>query len=141
MNHVKSFNAATRLNANKHRKEKHFLYSFTIVAYDMSAAAKANRFYELGSLRIYGTKSTNYCCLWLYDDRRAKTYASGSARTTGYGFHRPSDAAEQAINQAGIQMEKHISERGDEAIVEALEGIALHLGWNREEFTIVKAHA
>lgn len=85
------------------------------------------------SLRLYGTGNKNFACLWITGhDRR------GSGSAGGYGYHRPSAAAQEAINNAGISLALPIDGRGDESIREALLAIARALKIKRP--VIVEAH-
>jgi hypothetical protein len=130
---IKTFIPADGINATAHRKERNFLYAFKVVTFDK----KSNTFDEPIDLRVYGTSTANYVCLWVH----AKSiHASGSARATGYGYHRPSEAAELAFDKAGITLPEHIGGRGDSAIEDALTALALHLGYKKESFTIIKSH-
>ena len=73
------------------------------------------------TLRIYGTQARNYAAVWCNGNG---VYKSGTGSAGGYGYHRPSAAACEAINNAGITLDDDINGRGDSAIKEACEAIA-----------------
>lgn len=73
----------------------------------MSASASANRVTAILFVNAYPISIT----------------ASGSA--SGYGYHKGSVAAMDAIDSAGITLSENISGRGDDCIREALKAIAL----------------
>ena len=102
-----------------HRKEgKCFFSSINVI----SLAGKPwadHRLDPVISLRLYGTGMKNFACLWVHNqDRR------GSGSAGGYGYHRPSAAAQEAINNAGISLALPIDGRGEEAMREAVFAIA-----------------
>jgi hypothetical protein len=105
--------------STSHRKEgKCFFNSVSVI----SLAGKpwgCGRLDPEITLRLYGTGNKNFACLWISgQDRR------GSGSAGGYGYHRPSAAAQEAINNAGISLSLPIDGRGEEAIREALLAIA-----------------
>lgn len=77
-------------------------------------------------LRLYGTGSRNYACLWV--NKEPWGHASGSGSAGGCGYHRPSAAAQEAIEAAGFKLSRDIEGRGDGAIEEALFAIAKLIG-------------
>jgi hypothetical protein len=98
-------------NTNAHsigtnRKEKHFYKQFTAINKDLNAVIE---------LRLYATQSTHYCCMWLHD-RKHNIHVSGGGKAGGYGYHRASAAAENAINAAGISLSEHIDGCGGTTI-------------------------
>lgn len=95
----------------ENRKENNFMTQYTAIDGDLN---------EIAILRIYGTTRANYACFWLFNG----DYNSGGARATGYGYHRPSAAAQFAFNRAGIVLSEAIDGRGDRAMIDALEAIA-----------------
>lgn len=104
------------------RKENNYLYEFAVIAV-MPDYTTQNPVV----CRIYGTSShkRNYACVWTYD-RRNGNYVSraGSGWAGGYGYHRPSAAAESAFRNAGIDLDEAIGGRGDSAIKEACMAVA-----------------
>lgn len=111
----------SKFNVND-RKDNGLLYEFAVMAVMPD--------YKIENpvvCRIYGTSShkRNYACLWTYD-RRNGNYVSraGSGWAGGYGYHRPSAAAESAFHNAGIDLDEAIGGRGDSAIKEACMAVA-----------------
>jgi hypothetical protein len=119
--------------APSHRKEGKCFFSQIAV---ISLAEKPWMTGELSpqiTLRLYGTGGKNFACLWIRgQDRR------GSGSAGGYGYHRPSAAAQEAIANAGITLANPIDGCGDEALREALLAIAKALKIKRA--AIVEAH-
>jgi len=122
------------IKAKAHRKENHFMYEVSAIV----PSKEAGEYKQPVTLRIYGsaTGAANYCCIWVHGEVKEggnhfegkHMSVSGSDRATGYGYHRPSQAAEGAINAAGIKLSEAIGGRGDEAIREAVKAIAAALG-------------
>ena len=85
-------------------------------------------------LRLYGNASgtANTAAFWVCshasDGKRKELFTSGTGKATGSGYHRPSAAAQYAINNAGITLALDIDGRGDAAIEKALLAIAAALG-------------
>ena len=69
----------------------------------------------------------------------SEIHTQGSGSAGGYGYHRPSAAAHEAIHNAGFRLSQAIDGRGDSAITDALCAIARCLGIVR--FGIVRSHA
>lgn len=117
-----------------HRKENHFLNEYKVLTIE------GDKIKEIISCRIYGTNAMNYCCLWVQGD----SFKSGSGSAGGYGYHRPSAAVQEAINNAGYQLQDDngkplsISGVGETAIKDALEAIAKYAGFSNVQ--IFEAH-
>lgn len=132
-----------KFNLN-HRAEKHFCSQYTaVVIFDGKTA------YDAVTLRIYATDAKCYCCIWTADNCKMSGrggdmyYRSGSGSVGGYGYHRASAAAQEAICNAGITLSEDIAGRGDEAIAEAVRAIAAAI-WKDGYYNyihITKAHA
>lgn len=132
-----------------HRKEgKCFFSSYAIIEPNRDRYGSHKRL--AGStveLRLYGTGNQNFACLWVHLAGNTKTgnpfpngvYTQGSGRAGGYGYHRPSAAAQEAIYNAGFELSESISGVGDSAIEEALVAIAESLGLS--DFILVRSHA
>lgn len=124
-----------------HRKENNFYNQYTAVVFNGKSA------YDAVTLRLYATKAKHYCCLWINDNyswvkaTRDSYYRSGSGSAGGYGYHRASVAAQEAIYNAGIELSEDIGGRGDYAIEEAVRSIAEAM-WSGEGYYIhiVKAN-
>lgn len=99
-----------------YRKEDHYLYEFAVMAVMPDYTVK-----NPVTLRIYGTQSRNYAAVWCNGNG---VYKSGTGCAGGYGYHRPSAAACEAIYSAGIELSEDINGRGDNSIKEAAEAIA-----------------
>lgn len=104
-----------KFNPN-YRKEDHYLYEIAIMAVMENYTVK-----NPVTIRIYGTNSRNYSAIWANGNG---IYKSGTGTAGGYGYHRPSAAAAEAIQNAGITLSEDINGRGDSAIREAAEAIA-----------------
>lgn len=110
------------------RKEKHFYKQYTAINKDLNAVIE---------LRLYQTQSTHYCCVWVHD-RKHNIHISGGGKAGGYGYHRASEASENALNDAGIILSEHIGGRGDSAIVSALSATMNALGFRKHN--VLEAH-
>lgn len=129
---VVSINPKDGINAKSHRKENAFMYEFSVIA-------KTETGYKTPLIvRVYGTNSANYVCLWSCNIKDG-VYFSGSARSTGFGFHRPSEAFAIALKSAGIELDTEIAGRGDDAMKDAIQAICEYYGYS--DFYIHKAHA
>lgn len=120
------------INARAHRKENNFQNSYKLTA------IYKGELVEIADLRTYGTNAKNYACFWLHDTK-TQTYASGSGSAGGYGYHRPSAAASEALEKAGVELSSSISGRGDSAIKEALLSIGKKLGYKK--LYLIEGHA
>lgn len=121
------------VNGKAHRKENHFMQSYILLCTDESGIR------ELAQLRLYGTQSTNYACLWVHDSK-SETYVAGSGKAGGYGYHRPSAAAQVAFDNAGVGLGEAIDGRGDSAIENAMKALGAALGIY-SNVTVINAHA
>ena len=83
--------------------------------------------------RIYYPGTVAYCSLWVSGGR-------GQGSAGGYGYHKPSAALADAIQDAGIVLDRSISGVGDSAMTEACEAIARALTGKRR-FIVHVAHA
>lgn len=122
-----------------HRKEgKCFFDSYSVIDLDNPshdaryASRKINTKIEL---RLYGTGNTNFACLWAWGEQ---INTQGSGRAGGYGYHRPSAAAQEAISNAGFTLSQDISGVGEEAIHDALCAIAEAIGLTN--YGVIHAH-
>jgi hypothetical protein len=114
-----------------HRRENSFLEEYTgFVIIDKQLRSVV-------TLRIYGTNAKNYACLW-YND--TKQWGNGSGSAGGYGYHRPSAAAQEAFEKGGVVLSEDIDGRGDGAIVRAVEALTRCL-FPRKKVYFHKAHS
>ena len=67
--------------------------------------------------------------MWITDPK-AELSTSGRGVATGYGYHKCSQALEEALENAGVQLPFEIGGRGDTAMVDAFIAIAKKLGFN-----------
>lgn len=76
---------------------------------------------ELVDLRTAFTSGgTAYACIWVHGNN---FWNSGSGSAGGYGYDKPSAAAEAAIRAAGVHLDHNISGMGNGAIMEAVKAI------------------
>jgi hypothetical protein len=117
-----------------HRKENHFYKQITAIAINNDGRA-----YDAVILRLYGTDARTYACLWTKSncswDHASDLWRKGSGTAGGYGYHRASAAAQEAINNAGIDLDEDINGRGDYAMEEAVFAIARAM-WDEEQVKI-----
>ena len=125
---ITAFEPKCGINTN-HRKEGNAFYSLSII--DLDAGE------ESAVIRLYYSKSgaRNYACLWVLCEG---FYASGSDYAGGYGYHRPSAAAQGAFKNAGVTLAEPIDDRGDSAIEDAMRALADYMGIAR--YMIHRAH-
>lgn len=126
------------LNIN-HRKEDKFSEQYSGIV------CREGKMYEAVILRIYRTDSRAYACLWTmgnyaWGQADGDLWRSGSGWAGGYGFHRASAAACDAIKAAGIELSESINGAGDSAIMQAVEAIAREM-WNDENCAVFVHHA
>lgn len=133
-----SFNPSKNKFNDLHRKEKHFTESYEVVTFDAKRG-----FNNPITLRVYSTNSKVYVCVWVNahaaGKRKESVHVSGSGSAGGYGYHRSSAAAQEALSNAGFTFDENISGRGNDAILSALNAVCVSLSFKK--FTIVKAHA
>ena len=104
-----------RFNIN-HRKEKNFYMQYSGLVWD------GEKIREAVTLRLYSTDARSYCCVWIGNNHDFHT--SGSGYAGGYGYHRGSAAAAEAIEAAGYDLDEDIAGRGRSMVREAVEAIA-----------------
>jgi len=136
MNATYNADAKTKWTRSHRKEGKCYFESYQIVTIDPKAARPEWRAKVSVELRLYGTGNVNTACLWVWAE---KVNTQGSGRAGGYGYHRPSQAAKEAIENAGFTLSQDIGGVGDSAITEALCAIADSLGL--ENWGLVKSHA
>jgi hypothetical protein len=131
-----TYNASAKTKfTSSHRKEnKCYLTVYQILVRDSSDCR--GRMHTPVELRLYGTGNTNTACLWI---NHGEIHTQGSGRAGGYGYHRPSAAAAEAISNAGFSLSRSIGGVGDSAIEEALIAIAEAIGV--KDYGLTVAHA
>jgi hypothetical protein len=118
----KELNRAPKFTIS-HRKENHFYKQITAIAIHPDGRA-----YDAVILRLYATDAKSYACIWTHSNcawnNAQDFWRNGSGTAGGYGYHRGSAAAAEAIYNAGIELSEDINGRGDQAIEEAVHAIA-----------------
>ena len=76
-----------------------------------------------------------YCSFWC--TTRLGDSFSASGRATGYGYHKESSAFQDALDNAGVMLDKDIGTVGDRAIREAMTAIGAAAGYGRLKQAIV----
>lgn len=125
-------------NVRQNRKENHFLAEYAAMVVGNKPDYLGNKIKSVVILRIYGTNAKNYACIWVHDDKK-NIHIGGGGGAGGYGYHRPSAAAQYAINDAGIQLDQRIDGVGESAMIEAVRAIAKACGYRKVH--IHTAHA
>lgn len=127
MNATINKEAKTKFTSSHRKEGKYYFDSYTIIVDGTDYKGEPTKKTPV-ELRLYGTGNKNYACLWI-NDTKSNTHISGSGSAGGYGYHRPSAAAWEAINNAGIELSEDIAGRGDGAIESAVKAIAEALGY------------
>lgn len=104
--------------------EKEMLASYIVVGIGPSRSDVD----ELAVLRIYAGRSKSasrvYASVWVHNK------CAGSGWAGGYGYHKSSAAASEALTNAGIKLDEPISGRGDNVIADALHAVGIALGYD-----------
>lgn len=119
-----------RINVS-HRKEDKYSGGYIAAAIDDTGC------HECVDLKLYRTNNRCYCCVWTY---KPGHYVGGSGWAGGYGYHKSSAAAGEAIKNAGWQLSDSINGVGDNAIERAIRAIAENIYPNATQIAIVNAH-
>lgn len=139
-----TYNATAKTKfTTSHRKEnsKCFFEEYSIVTFDPSQIMPRYRARKIVELRLYGTGNVNFACLWTNTNDHG---SRGSGRAGGYGYHRPSAAAGEAIRNAGFELltddgkPMDIGGVGEQAIEQALCAIADAIGI--KDYALVRSH-
>ncbi len=116
MNKVLRIVSKESLNGN-HRKE------FMTRAFKGTNKDEEGRIVSGFDIRIYPSGQHNLsCCVCI--SVSPNNYASGSAKTGGYGYHKESAVINQALKNAGVEFEHDFGSRGESATLEAIKGLA-----------------
>lgn len=107
--------------AAKARDNQAFQSELTVLGFDSERATLSPKV----TARIYAPlrpgSSTVTAIIWVFlPDRNV----CGSGKTSGYGYHRPSAALGEAIDNAGIALSQDINGSGDAAMKAAVMAIA-----------------
>jgi hypothetical protein len=113
-------------NARNYR-EKELVSSWVVIALDNGTMR------NVIDCRCWMSRSGNggvvvYASIWLYGGNNY--YASGRGKDSGYGYDKPSAAIAEAIESAGIGLSESIDGVGNDAVREALSGIAAAMGYD-----------
>lgn len=112
---------------------------------------KAGAFKEIITARFYMGRSNRasvvYCCVWVSGK---DFYTSGKGNAGGYGYHKLSQALQEALDSAGVELygnaygkddrkslkkRCHIGGVGETAMSAAFHAIAKALGYNKIHIT------
>lgn len=108
-----------------HRKEHGgFIGEYSVHA--LTPPPYQNQARPVVTLRLYQPGQVVYACLWIHPPHGSPEshWRSGSGYAGGYGYYKPSAAAESAITNAGIQLAQPIGGVGENAIRAALLAVA-----------------
>ena len=109
-------------NAVNYKGQKELVKSYNVITDTLQ---------EIIMVRCYmgrsASTSTVYASIWIYS---GGTHTSGKGKASGYGYHKESTAIAEAIESAGISLDKDISGVGEDAIYVALKAIAWALGFS-----------
>lgn len=88
---------------------------------------------EIIDCRLYMSRSGDgaspvYCSIWVFGKQGSSFHTSGRGRANGYGYHKGSAAICEALDSAGIKLDRDISGVGDSAVEDAFRAIAEALG-------------
>lgn len=121
-NTVKSFEAQQKMNATiREREERNIRHGYKAIC-----ISEDGKLWELVDLRIGQTDTTAYACVWLHVAGYG-TYAHGSGKAGGYGYHRSSAAAESAFCSAGMTFNVSFGGCGDSMTREAVQAAGEYL--------------
>lgn len=118
-------NAKTRFTSFHRKENKCYFDSFTALAPCLNYEGKPD-LKPVVELRLYGTGNSNTAAIWVHS---GDIHTSGTGQAGGYGYHRPSAAAAEAIRNAGFKLSNNISGVGNSAIEEAVKAIAEAVGY------------
>jgi ribosomal protein L32 len=167
-------NRATKYTTSHRKEGKCHFEEYSIVTMKAGEPNPRYRVSKPVELRLYGTGNVNFACLWIRVPSKAanecpkcgesmpnttcpkcvvrtmegkampEIYTQGSGRAGGYGYHRPSAAAGEAIRNAGFELLTDegkpcdIGGVGESAIEEALCAIADAIGL--KDYALVRSH-
>lgn len=129
-------NAKTKFTSFHRKENKCYFDSYTALIPCKNWEGK-NDLKPVVEIRLYGTGNTNTAAIWV-NDLANGIHTSGTGQAGGYGYHRPSAAAAEAIRNAGFELSEAIDGRGGDAIERAVKAIAAVLGY--EDAAVFHAH-
>lgn len=118
-------NAKTKFTSFHRKENKCYFDSYAALAQCTDYQGKPD-LKAVVELRLYGTGNTNTAAIWVHAE---PIHTSGTGQAGGYGYHRPSAAAAEAIQNSGFQLSENISGVGDGAIERAVKAIAEAVGY------------
>ena len=121
-NSVKFFEAQQNMSVTIREREENNIKR----GYKAICISEDGKLRELVDLRIGQTASTAYACVWLHVAGYG-TYAYGSGKAGGYGYHRSSAAAEDAFRSAGMMFNQSFGGGGDSMTREAVQAAGEYL--------------
>lgn len=107
--------------------------------YHLIVRKKGGELHELVYLEVTHNKNrgANHASFWFFGDGVGQHHAAGHGSAHGYGYHRPSAAAQSAIYSAGFTLSEEVAGIGDSAIRRALVAIAEACGIKETDTLIV----
>lgn len=130
-NTVKSFEAHKKINATiREREERNIRHGYKAIC-----ISEDGKLQELVDLRIGQTDATAYACVWLHVAGYG-TYAYGSGKAGGYGYHKSSAAAEAAFRSAGMIFNQSFSGCGDSMTHEAVQAAGEYLSNGAQVYVV-----
>jgi len=116
-------------NGKNYSGEKALLSCLTVLAPTQGERSN-HELAEVVTVRTYGAKrgggSRNYVSLWASGHGK---YLAGHGQAGGWGYHRPSAAAQNAFESAGVNLSEAIDGRGETATEAAALALARALGY------------
>lgn len=113
-------------NARNHFGKKELVASWNVVS------CRKGEMREVITARCWMGRSRTAtrvdASIWIHGD---KFHSSGRGYASGGGYHKESAAICEAIESAGVKLEKDISGYGDGAINDALTAIAKAMGFRK----------
>lgn len=119
---IVKFELQEKINVKSHRKEKYFTDEYAVINLDEDNEYSRSLFI----VRFYHTQSASYCCVWSYKNKPF----NGSGKAGGYGYHRESQALENALKSCGIDFNESIGGKGYSQYESIFTLIANKLGYN-----------
>lgn len=111
-----------------HRQKNHFYKCIKVIA------LYKNEFVTVIDCKLYSTQANNYCCLWVQSNTnkypKFSTQGAGKAKGSIYN-HRESQAIQQAIISAEIELYENIGGVGEQACKKAFKVITKTLGYKK----------
>jgi hypothetical protein len=126
-------------NLGSYRKEKSGLYKqYTLLNFERAyiTAEGVPTYDQPVIIRVYWPAQTAYACAWI---STKDSHAVGKGKAGGCGYCKQSAAVDNALRDAGIQLEHSIHGVGEGAIRGALAAIARYIGLTN--WTVTEAHA